>query len=116
MTYRKKSQDTLDMSDEIAKNLTPDQVAIIVAAFLYILKEITHFISNSFLKTKDKTEENTTAVKELNANISHLASRIALVEASIDKFTHVQSSLIKVEKDIHYAFEKIRDIKSELSE
>lgn len=104
------------MGDQIAKNLTPDQVAIIVAAFLYILKEITHFISNSFLKTKDKTEENTNAVKELNVNITHLSSRIALVEQSIDKFTHVQSSLIKVEKDIHYAFEKIRDIKSELSE
>lgn len=93
--------------------LRPDQVAVIIAALLYVLKEVKHFVVQSFLKTKDKTEENTVALRELNLSIKHLNDRLVITEAKLDALSDLEKHLWKLKSDVDFAHEKIRDIKSQ---
>lgn len=99
--------------EQVSKMLNPTAVMVLIAALLYIIKEVTAFVSKTFLKAKDKTEENTLAVLQLNNNISNLMIRLSSVEESIKKFTEVERAVWKMEKDINFAHEKIRDIQNE---
>lgn len=96
--------------DEFLNKLSFDQLALITAVLIYVTKEIANFVKHSLLKTKTLTEENTDAIKALIIEIKYLDKRLESVETSIDKFTELKSTIWKLEKDVGFAHEKIRDI------
>lgn len=98
----------------LVENLKPDQLAIIIAALLYVLKEAKTLIVTSILKTKDKTEENTTAVRELTLHIKHLNDRLVITEEKLDALSEIEKHVWKLKSDVDFAHEKIRDISKQV--
>jgi len=101
------------MIEAIAQKLDPTQVGVLIAAFIYVTKTVWEFVSHSLLKTQTSTEENTMAVRELLIKIDNLNIRLASIDDSIKDFTEVERAVWKMQKDIDFAFEKIRDIRSD---
>lgn len=101
------------MIDQIAQKLDPTQVAILIAVLLYVTKTVWEFISHTILKSKDKLDENTQVMRELVIKLEHLNVRLLGVETAIDKLEEFKSITYKLEKDMGYAFEKLRDLKND---
>lgn len=91
-------------------NIPPDQAAIFLAVAIYVTKELLKLFKHTVLKTKSITEKNTEAVKELILEMKFLEQRLSSVEIAIDKFTEFKSVVWKLEKDVSFAHEKIRDL------
>jgi hypothetical protein len=104
------------MLEELSKSLKPNDVAILIAALLYIIKITWEFVSRNLLKNKDKLDENTQAVRELIIKIDHLNNRLVAIELSVDKLEEFKHLAWKNEKDITFAHEKIREMKDELNQ
>lgn len=100
------------MNTDFIKNLGPDQVAVLLAVLIYVSKELVSFTSQIILKKNDKIDENTDAVKELNFNVKHLSVRLEHLEKQLDEFKALQHVVWKLEKDVTFAHEKIRDIRT----
>lgn len=100
------------MMNEVINDLTLDKAALLLAVIVYVTKEAFQFIKATILHTKDKTVENTQAVKELNTSIKHLSERLLVTEKKIEDLNSFQHMVWKLEKDVGFAFEKIRDLKS----
>lgn len=100
------------MTAEFIKNLGPDQVAILVAVLIYVTKELVSFVSQIILRKNDKIDENTEAVKDLNFNIRHLTTRLDQLEKQLEDFKQLQHVVWKLEKDVTFAHEKIRDFRN----
>lgn len=98
---------------ELFNNLSVESGGILLAVVIYVTRSLVEFASKIILKNKDKIEENTQAVKDLNVNISHLSVRLVNVENSIEKLSEVKSIVWKLDRDVSYAHEKIRDLKDE---
>jgi hypothetical protein len=111
LTHRQLLPQTLAMND-LVNDLTLDKAAILFAVIVYVTKEGFQFIKATVLHTKDKTTENTQAVKELNQSIKYLSERLLVTEKKIEDLNSFQHLVWKLEKDVGYAFEKIRDLKS----
>lgn len=101
------------MIDQIAQKLDPTQVAILIVALLYVTEKVGSFVSHTIFKSKDKVDENTQAVRELIIKIEHLNTRLVAIELSLDKLEDFKLITYKLEKDMGYAFEKIRDIRAD---
>ncbi|RTL05223.1 hypothetical protein EKK58_08730 [Candidatus Dependentiae bacterium] len=102
------------MIESLSKNMTPDQVAVLLAAGYYLLKELIQFAKDWFRKTSDKTEENTTAVIALTTELKHFNNRIVVIEEKIKRADETEKIVYKLEKDVGFAHEKIREIKDRL--
>jgi len=101
------------MELEIAKTLSPESVAILIAVTIYVVKTAWEFISTTILKSKSEVEDNTQAIRELMIKLEHLNNRLVSVQLAIDKLDEFKLLTYKLEKDMGYAFEKIRDIKTD---
>lgn len=101
------------MELEIAKNLRPESVAVLIAVTIYIVKTVWEFVAKTILKSKGEVEENTIAVRELILKIEHLNNRLVAIELAIDKLDEFKLITYKLEKDMGYAFEKLRDLRSD---
>lgn len=99
------------MTLDFIKTLSPDQVAVILAVAIYVTKELSGFVSQIILKKSDKIDENTEAVKDLNYELKHLSGRLVELEKKLDEFKSLQHVVWKLEKDVTFAHEKIRDIR-----
>ncbi len=101
------------MELEIAKKLSPESVAILIAVTIYIVKTAWEFIAKTILKSKDEVEENTQAVKELILEMGVLKTEMVRVRLSVEKLDEFKHLAWKLEKDVAFAHEKIRDLKDE---
>ena len=101
------------MIEAISQKLDPTQVAVLIVAFLYVTEKAAGFISHTIFKSKDKLDDNTQAVRELILKIEHLNNRLVAIELAIDKLEDFKLVTYKLEKDMGFAFEKIRDLRSE---
>ena len=101
------------MIESIAEKLDTTQVAVLIAVLIYVTKTVWEFVSHSILKAKTSTEENTMAIRELLIKIDNLNIRLAAVDDTIKDFTEVERAVWKMQKDIDFAHEKIRDIRSD---
>lgn len=99
-----------DLAKDIAKDLSPTTVTIMVLAAFYIFKNIWEM----FFKTKDKTDENTQAVRELNINIIHLRDRIVIMESKLDKHEETQRMVRDLKKDYDFLFDKMRTAEKDI--
>lgn len=101
------------MIEALAQKLDPTQVAILIVALLYVTEKVGNFISHTIFKSKDKVDENTHAIRELIIKLDHTNTRLASMEITLGKLEEFKHVTWKLEKDVSYAFEKIRDLKDE---
>ncbi len=99
-----------ELAKDIAKELSPTSVAIMVAVAVYLIKTFWE----SFFKTKDKTDENTQAVRELNINIVHMRDRLVVMESKLDKYESMNVAVSNLTTDYNHLFEKVRDLTRQL--
>lgn len=99
------------MIDQIAQKLDPTQVAILIVALLYVTEKVATFVSHTILKSKDKVEENTQVIRELILKLEHTNVRLVSVETAINKLEEFKHTVWKLEKDVTFAHEKLRDLR-----
>lgn len=99
------------MIDQIAQKLDPTQVAILIVALLYVTEKVGSFVSHTIFKSKDKVDENTQAIRELILKLDHTNVRLVSLETAINKLEEFKHVTWKLEKDVAFAFEKIRDLR-----
>lgn len=99
-----------ELAKDIAKELSPTSVAIMVGVSVYLIKTLWE----SFFKTKDKTDENTQAVRELNINLLHTRDRLVVMESRLDKYDETAVVVAKLHTDYNHLFDKVRDHKYQI--
>lgn len=100
------------MELEIAKTLSPESVAILIAVTIYIIKTAWELVAKTILKSKTDVEQNTQVVKELILEIEFLKTEMVRVRLSVDKLDEFKHLAWKLEKDVAFAHEKIRDLRN----
>lgn len=100
------------MELEIAKKLSPENVAILIAVTIYIIKTAWELVAKTILKSKTDVEQNTQVVKELILEIEFLKTEMVRVRLSVDKLDEFKHLAWKLEKDVAFAHEKIRDLRN----
>lgn len=99
------------MELQIAKQISPETVAVFIAVVIYLIDKFIVWFGKSATKAETKIEENTQAVRELNINLKHFSDRIVIVEDTIKKHDQLHHVVWELKKDMTYAFEKIRELK-----
>lgn len=102
--------------EELLKTLSPDRLVMLTAGLIYIGRQAIEWIFKWVLKRNDKLEELTVAVKDLSYKLEHFSVRLISTEGKLDKHDEVKSLVWKLERDVQFAHDKIRDLKSEIQD
>lgn len=102
--------------EELLKSLSPDKLVMVTAGLIYIGRQAVEWTLKWVLKRNDKLEELTVAVKDLSFKLEHFSVRLISTEGKLDKHDEVRNLVWKLERDVQFAHDKIRDLKDELKD
>lgn len=102
--------------EQFLQTLSPEKLVVVSAGLIYIGRQIAEWVLKWVLKRNDKLEELIQAVKELSLKLEHFSVRLVSTEHKLDKQEEFKHLVWKLERDVQFAHEKLRDLKQEFKE